>query len=324
MKGKTLLILSLAPLVLGGLVAALLSLGWMPNPTQEIHVLGDLAGLVMTLGVLLSVVIGALSLHAWRRNQSWRQSTQQQLDVARAEWSEERWVLLERIDHELKHCFLGMKNAFSGLHPSRLGPAEKKSIRALARNVRRIEKFLEDMRRLAMIEARPIDREKVDIVLVVREAVAQAISNVSGTAPGGHAPQVTVKVQDRPLPLPVVWGDGVLLMRAVGNVVENACKFSPPGTPIEVWVLRDGPDAVRIQVTDKGPGIPSDELSQVEEPFFRGKLAKGVPGSGLGLSIVRAIVHKHGGELKIESELATGTVVTLHLPAGRPMPDQAS
>jgi two-component system OmpR family sensor kinase len=323
MKGKTLLFLSLAPIVLCGLAAALLSIGWIPNPTRELHVLGDLAGLVMTLGIVLSLVFGALSLHAWLRNRSGRQLMQQQLDAARADGIRERRVLVERVDHELKHCLTVMRSAFSDLHPARLGPAEQKAIRALARNVRRLDHFLNDMRKLAMIEATPIDREELDMGIVVREAVAQVTGGAPGTAAAGSAPQVTVQVQDRPLPLPTVWGEGALLMRAVGNVVGNAVKFSPPGTPIEVWVLRDGPDALRIQVTDKGPGIPSDELSQVEEPFFRGKLAQGVPGSGLGLSIVRAILHKHGGKLEMESELGTGTVVTLHLPAGRPRPDQA-
>lgn len=321
MKGKTLLILSLVPMVLCGIVAAMASLGWIPNPIRELHVLADVAGFVMTLGVVLSLAVGAISLYVWQRNRSARQAIQRQLGAARADATRERWVLLERLDHELKNSLTAMNDAFANLDPSAFAPAELATVRVLARNTRRLNQFLTDLRKLAMIEAAPIARREVDMGAVVREAVAMATSGAPGAAATGTSHQITVQVQDQPLPLPPVWGDDDLLLRAVYNIVDNACKFSPQATPIEVWALRDGPEAVRIQVTDKGPGIPSDELSQVGEEFFRGKLARRVPGNGLGLAIVRAILRKHGGELEIESELGTGTVVTLHLPAGPPSPD---
>jgi len=318
MKGRTLLLLSLAPLALAAGAAALLSTGWLPNPVKKAYLLADLAGLVLTLGVVLSLAAAAVCLPAWRRDRRARQ----ELAAAYAGWDRERWTLLERLDHELKHALNGMNGALAGLNPDALGPDEQRSARLLAAQTRRLNQFLTDMRKFAAIEATPIERREVDVAAVVREAVALA-----NGAPWGGAAQgtrrVVAEVQDQALPLPCVWGDEELLLRAVYNVVENACKFSPPAAAVQVWALRDGPSAVRIQVADKGPGIPADELAQVGEEFFRGKLARGVPGSGLGLAIVRAIVRKHGGRLDIESELGTGTMVTLHLPAGRERPPEA-
>jgi two-component system OmpR family sensor kinase len=315
MKDKTLLLLSLAPAVLGALAAGLFSTGWVPDPEKTICVSGDIAGLALAAGILVSIVVGTLSLHASRRNRRW----QQQVDIAHGKWSRERWDLLERLNHEAKHSLGAMKEDLSRLDPRALGPNEQQVLRSLAAHTRRLEQFLADMRKLAAIEATPIERAEVDVGTVVREAAALA----EGSAAAPAARRVKVKVEDYPLPLPTVWGDDDLLLQAVYNVVNNAFKFSPPGSPVRVEVMRDSPAAIRIRVIDQGPGIPEDELHRVEEEFFRGKLARRVPGSGLGLAIVRAILRKHRGDMTIESELGAGTVVTILLPAGRPAPDAA-
>lgn len=313
MKDKLLLLLSLAPAVLCAAAAALLAAGWFPNPVRKLYVLGDAATLLLVLGVLLSTAVGGFSLHTWLRNRQWRR----RVDVARGRWSTERWALLERLNHEAKHSLDALKEDVSRLDAVALEPDERQAVQALAVHTRRLEQFLADMRKLAAIEATPIERSEVDVGAVVREAAALANESAAAT-------RVTVRVEDQPLPLPTVWGDDELLLRAVFNVVDNACKFSPPDTPVRLSVQRDGPAAIRIQVADQGPGIPGDELHRVQEEFFRGKLARRMPGSGLGLSIVRAILDKHRGDLTVESELGAGTVVTIRLPAGRPVPGVGS
>ena len=69
-----------------------------------------------------------------------------------------------------------------------------------------------------------------------------------------------------------------------------------------------------IEVADTGPGIPEDEVESVWDELYRGKGARGVPGSGLGLALARAIIERHGGQIRLRSRAGQGTVVTVRLP----------
>jgi hypothetical protein len=102
MKGKTLLRLSLLPVALGAVAAGLLSTGWIPDPFLILHVAGDVAGLALTAGVLLSLLVGAVSLCAWLWDRRW----QRRLAAARADRADERRLFLQRLDHEIKNPLL--------------------------------------------------------------------------------------------------------------------------------------------------------------------------------------------------------------------------
>ena len=88
-----------------------------------------------------------------------------------------------------------------------------------------------------------------------------------------------------------------------------------PGDRIEVRALEDGA-AVVVEVADTGPGIPETEVPLVWEELYRGQGARGIPGSGLGLALVRAIAERHGGQVDLRSREGQGTVFTLRLPTG--------
>ena len=102
----------------------------------------------------------------------------------------------------------------------------------------------------------------------------------------------------------------------VGNVLDNAVKFSPPGATIDVNITGT-PSEVCVTVTDMGPGIPEDELPHVFERFFRGKSPRaiGASGVGLGLAIARTLVQRQHGAIDIDSKPGSGTTVTIRLPA---------
>jgi two-component system sensor histidine kinase MprB len=106
-----------------------------------------------------------------------------------------------------------------------------------------------------------------------------------------------------------VVGDPAALERAVLNLVDNAIKFSPPGSTVTVR-LRGG----RLDVADEGPGIPEDERGQVFERFWRSPAARALPGSGLGLAIVADVVTGHGGTVEAGSSPAGGATFTVRLP----------
>lgn len=101
------------------------------------------------------------------------------------------------------------------------------------------------------------------------------------------------------------------LERAIDNLLHNAGKFSPDGTPVEVTV-RGG----RVSVTDHGPGIPPDERPLVFQRFYRSVGSRGAPGSGLGLAIVARIVEAHDGSVFVEETPGGGATIGFDLPAG--------
>lgn len=116
-----------------------------------------------------------------------------------------------------------------------------------------------------------------------------------------------------------VWWDRDRMTEAIGNLVTNACKFTPRGGVVALH--GDGePGAIRIEVRDSGVGIPAPELPHVFRKFFQAgnQEATSVAGTGLGLAIVRGIVEAHGGSVHVSSEVGVGTTFTMLLPQRAP------
>jgi two-component system sensor histidine kinase KdpD len=111
---------------------------------------------------------------------------------------------------------------------------------------------------------------------------------------------------------PIVDVDGGQIQRALANLIENALKFSSPGEPVHVAITATRKEAI-ARVVDHGPGIPSDELERVFEPFYRG-VGPARSGAGLGLSIARGFVEANGGRIWAESRPGQGATFAIALP----------
>ena len=110
--------------------------------------------------------------------------------------------------------------------------------------------------------------------------------------------------------------DRELLGLALRQLLDNALKYSPPASTIEIHARSNG--AVEISVRNSGSTIPEREQARVVERFYRGTLARHIPGTGMGLAIVQQIAQAHGGALMISSSPEVGTAFTLSLPRGGP------
>jgi signal transduction histidine kinase len=109
------------------------------------------------------------------------------------------------------------------------------------------------------------------------------------------------------------YGDRDMLRQAVTNLTDNAVKFSPPGGVVRLAAtLAAG--VIEVSVADHGPGIPLEDRARATERFFRGESARNTPGSGLGLALVLAVAHLHGGGLRLE-DASPGLRAVLALPA---------
>jgi signal transduction histidine kinase len=164
------------------------------------------------------------------------------------------------------------------------------------------------LRKLSELETRPLDRDLTDLTELLEDAFALAQDQE-----GAGERALTLSIPRAPWPLPAINGDRDLLVLAIHNLLDNAIKFSRPGDTIEMRAFEDGANVV-VEVADTGPGIPDKDQSLVWEELYRGEGARGIPGSGLGLALVRAIVARHDGTITLRSRPGEGTVFTLRLP----------
>jgi signal transduction histidine kinase len=147
-------------------------------------------------------------------------------------------------------------------------------------------------------------REPIDLRTVVREASAEV-------APIAEDHELTVEVGDEPL---VIEGTGDELHRLALNLMQNALVHTPPRTSVHVSARRSGHDAV-VEVSDNGPGIPPELRERVFDRFVRGDGDRsGSTGSGLGLSIVRAVARSHGGRVELGASESGGARFSVRLP----------
>lgn len=118
-----------------------------------------------------------------------------------------------------------------------------------------------------------------------------------------------------PEELPLVYGDAVLLERVLANLFENAAKYTPRGAPITLTAWRQD-DRIYVEISDKGPGIPVGQTESLFQKFHRGERESSTSGVGLGLSICRAIVRAHGGEIWARNRVSPehGAILTWTLP----------
>jgi two-component system sensor histidine kinase MprB len=162
-----------------------------------------------------------------------------------------------------------------------------------------------DLSRIEAEAARP-KRQPIDLAGLVQELseVYASRAEQAGIAFSLDAPDGPVTVQ----------GNEEQLRRALGNLLDNAIKFTPAGGQVGV-ALRRADTAIELQVEDSGIGVPEDDLPQLFGRFHRGRNASTYPGNGVGLAIVRAIVETHGGSVTAEN-LAQGARFSLRLPVG--------
>ena len=266
-----------------------------------VYLRADLGTLSLLLGLFLSLVAALVFiLRAWVERIRLDASTSM---------AEERRRFLGRLDHELKNPLTAIRAGLANLGESTSSPVHQDTLASLETQALRMSHLSSDLRKLAEIEVRQLERLPVDIPALLQEAF-----QVAHEQPGAALRTLNLSLPQVPWPLPTIKGDADLLLLAVHNLLGNALKFSSPGDTVELRAFEDGQDIV-IEVADTGPGIPDDEQPHVWEELYRGNAGRGVPGSGLGLALVRAIIDRHGGQVRLRSQINQGTVFTLRLPA---------
>ena len=195
-----------------------------------------------------------------------------------------------------------------GERPGALTVGQRELAESAERNVLRLEEFTEDLLEMARLEqgAVALEPEDLDVRTLLTEIVAdhQILAKQRRQWFALDAPSDVMKVS----------ADRGRLRQALSNLVGNAIKYAPTGTPINVRAERQN-GLFRIAVSDHGPGIPAEERGHMFEKFFRGRGVGSTPGAGLGLSIARSLVVLHGGTLDYEDTPGGGSTFVVRLPA---------
>ena len=211
--------------------------------------------------------------------------------------------------HELHSPLTAIRSDLELLAGSAGAPQADRLARLRAQT-RRLEELTTGLLALSRLEtdAAPPDRAPLDLAALLRVAVEPFASRAeqAGVRFALHTPAE---------PLPIA-GDARQLEQAIGNLLDNALKFTPPGGAVDVTLRREGVAAV-LQVSDTGIGIPPADAPYLFDRFHRAANATAYPGSGLGLAIVRAVVAAHGGEVSA-APAAPGATFTVRLPAVTP------
>ena len=196
-------------------------------------------------------------------------------------------------------------------------PAElDRLMRRIEDQAARMGLLVEDLLLLARLDQqRPLDRSPVDLLALAADAVTDA----SAVAPDRRIELVLGSGDDRPRHALVVLGDSERLRQVLANLVGNALRHTPAGSPVEVRVgeaALDGRPGAAVEVVDHGPGLTPEQTERVFERFYRADPARSGAdgGTGLGLSIVAALVAVHGGTVQVDSVPGRGARFRVVLP----------
>ncbi len=215
-------------------------------------------------------------------------------------------ALLNSISHDLRTPLVAITGTLTSLEEDdgRLDEPTRHSLITMAREeAQRLNRLVGNLLDMTRIEAGALKlaQEPADVQEVISAALERLGDRLAGRAVTVAAPAVMAPL------------DFVLIVQVLVNLLDNALKYSPPGTPISVQArIADG--ALEITVADQGYGVPPEDLGHIFDKFYRVRRPESVGGTGLGLAICKGIVEAHRGRIWAQNRPGGGTVVTLALP----------
>ena len=229
--------------------------------------------------------------------------------------------LLAAISHDLRTplaAMVGLADTLALTQPP-LGPQQAEVAQAIRSSALRMNAQVGNLLDMARLEVAEVQLNRAWLPL--EEVVGSAIATCSGSLAGRAV--VTHLAGD----LPLLHLDAALMERVFVNLLENAVKYTPQGSPLDLHATLDGAEVV-ITLDDHGPGLPPGREEVVFEKFERGARESATPGVGLGLGICRAIVQAHGGRIvganRVAGDRVQGARFTIRLPVGQPPLDDGS
>jgi two-component system sensor histidine kinase KdpD len=225
--------------------------------------------------------------------------------------------LLSAMSHDLRTPLASILTAGTTLlKPGHDGEVRRELLETIVDETERLDRLVTNLMSVTRLESGRVRLNKAPEAL--DELAYGVLSRLAGRLEGREV------VVEAPAELPFVAMDAVLVDQVLVNLLENVLRYTPAGSPLAIRVqVSDG--EARLEVADRGPGIPVEDREKVFEKFYRGSSAKrNDGGSGLGLTICRAVARAHGGHIRIGARAGGGTVVEFVLPAHELGPREAA
>jgi len=225
-------------------------------------------------------------------------------------------ALVATVSHELRTPLTSIIGYLEllGTGAETLSEEDARFVEIARRNAARLQRMVEELLFLSRVDAGglQLDLEQVDVAHIARNAIGSA-------DPAAAAKRLSLEFDGPETAVACV--DAHRIGQVFDNLISNAIKFTPARGRVEVSVRVDA-DTVTASVTDSGHGIPQADQPRLFERFFRSSATSDEPGTGLGLTVVQAIIEGHGGEITCRSTLGEGTTFTLTLPQSAPAPER--
>jgi len=232
-------------------------------------------------------------------------------NVGKAEAAREneklRSAILDSVAHEFRTPLTAIKASATSLLAGGLDGSQQNELFAVINEESdRMNHLVEEATQMARLESKQVELEHLPHD--IREAIDRALKLASKAVDGRG---INVNIAND---LPVAEFDMELIVNVLRQLLENAAKYSPPGSPIHISVEKTSTEVV-VSVADHGSGIDELEQSIIFEKFYRGKDNRySVQGTGMGLAIAKAVVEAHGGTIRVISQLGQGSVFSFTLP----------
>jgi len=289
------------------LTAGLISWLFARRVARPIEQLADAADAVARHEYVSSLPEGSFSTEFQRLNESFNRMAD---DLSKSE--EQRRHLLSDLAHELRTPLATIKAYVDALEDG-VAPTSAESWETLRQQIERMERLVSDLK-----EASAADENALTMVFTNVDLVEMTKRVASGFQPRCTLSEKNLQVFSQEEP---TWikGDSLRLEQVLSNLLDNACRYTPKSSEIEIHVNAVGQHA-EIEVSDSGPGIPNDQLEAIFQRFYRLDPSRqfGEGGSGLGLTIARAITERHSGTLRASSPGPLGgATFTIRIPTAR-------
>ena len=219
-------------------------------------------------------------------------------------------ALLNAISHDLRTPLVSVIGTLSSLQEEGMGldDTAKKNLIQVAR---------EEADRLNHLITNLLDESRIEAGAITLSRQPSEVQDLVGSAleqMGSRASARSIEI-DIPGEIPFISVDFGLIVQTLANILDNAIKYSPADSPIEIKAQQLDRE-VHIEVTDHGVGIPEEDLGNIFDKFYRIKRPDNVAGTGLGLSISKGIVEAHGGSIEANKASDGGTTIRVKLPIG--------
>jgi len=232
-----------------------------------------------------------------------QQQTQMQMETERL-----RSSLLSSVSHDLRTPLAAITGSISSLieNGDKLDQATRKDLlENIHDEANRLERLVNNLLEMTKLESGAIHLEKQ--MTYPGEIIGSAIARLDKKLEGR---KITTNI---PAHLPMVSMDGLLIEQVLVNLLDNVLKYTPAGTPVDISASVESSYLV-IQVADRGPGIPEEDLDRIFDKFNRGQQAGRASGAGLGLSICKGFVQIHGGTIRAQNRPGGGAIFEFSLP----------